>query len=47
MLFSIRDAMARAYESYRLVQRMEKCGTAPKDYGMEIQGKRRKKKRGK
>lgn len=45
MFFNVKDAMARACESYRLVQRMEKCGTTPKDYGMAIQGKRKKKKR--
>ena len=45
MFFNIRDAMARAYESYRLVQRMEKCGTTPKEYGIMLQTKRKRKKR--
>lgn len=38
-------AFWRTYSSYRDMQRLEKCGTSPKAYGIAIQGKKKRKKR--
>lgn len=35
----------RTYDSYRDMQRLEKCGISPKNYGMAIHGKKKRKKR--
>ena len=45
MFFNVKDAMIRTYGSYRFMKQFEKKMSA-KDYGMMIQGKRKKKKRG-
>lgn len=39
------SAFWRTYDSYRDMQRLEKCGTSPKAYGIAIQGKKKRKKR--
>ena len=46
MLFSTRDVIAMVYESYKFTKQFEKQ-MSPREYGMAIQGKRKKKKRGK
>ena len=44
MFFNVRDAVINAYESYRFMKQFEKQ-MSPREYGMAIQGKRKKKKR--